>query len=160
MYNLIEYSKNYSKTTGSLWNYYRDESKSAAQGNINYSIKGSKPFDYKTRITGRLEGNDTEKEVEIVVRLKHLSNSWRTLDIPIITSEINLILTWSKSCVITSKPTRDVDPETDPAISAVNNLTNALLKTNHTKFYLPVVTLSTEDDNIQQLKSGFKRTIK
>ena len=80
MYNLIEYSKNYSKTTGSLWNYYRDEPNSGAEGNINYYIKDSKSFDYKTKITGRLEGNDTEKEVEIVVPLKHLSNFWKTSD--------------------------------------------------------------------------------
>ena len=52
MYNLIEYSKNYGKTRGSLWNYYRDEPNSSAENNINYSIKGSKSFYYKTSITG------------------------------------------------------------------------------------------------------------
>ena len=61
MYNLLEYSKSYSKTTGSLQNCYRDKSNSGAERNINYSSKGSKSFDYKTRITGRLEGNDTDK---------------------------------------------------------------------------------------------------
>ena len=71
MYNLFEYSKNYSKTTGSFWNYYRDEPNSGANNNINYLIKDSKCFDYKTSITGKLEGNITEKEVEIVVPLKH-----------------------------------------------------------------------------------------
>ena len=69
MYSLTEYSKNYSKTIGSLWNYYRDEPNSGAVGNINYSIKDSKSFDYKTSITAILEGNTTEKEVEIVVPL-------------------------------------------------------------------------------------------
>ena len=71
MYNLLEYSKNYSKTTGRFWNYYRDEPNSGANNNINYLIKDSKCFDYKTSITGKLEGNNTEKEVEIVVPLKH-----------------------------------------------------------------------------------------
>ena len=71
MYNLTEYSKNYSKTTGSLWNYYRDKPNSGTEGNINYSIKDSKSFDYKVRITERLEDNDTEKEVEVGVPLKH-----------------------------------------------------------------------------------------
>ena len=52
IYNLLEYSKNYSKTTGSLWNYYRDEPSSGAEVNIKYSIKDSKSFDYKARITG------------------------------------------------------------------------------------------------------------
>ena len=62
MYNLIEYSKNYSKITGSLWDYYRDEPNSVAERNINYSIKESKSFDYKTSITGKLEGINTKEE--------------------------------------------------------------------------------------------------
>ena len=64
MYNLIEYGKNYSKTTGSLWDYYRDEPNSGAgseNNNVNYSIKDSKHFDYKTSIIGKLEGIDTKK---------------------------------------------------------------------------------------------------
>ena len=95
MYNLIEYSKNYSKTTGSFWNYYRNERNTdlgGADNSINYSIKDSKSFDYKTSITGKLEGHNTEK----VVPLKYLSNFWRTLDMSLINCEINLILTWSK----------------------------------------------------------------
>ena len=162
MYNLIEYSKNYSKTTGSLWNYYRDEPNSGAEGNINYSIKDSKSFDYKTKITGRLEGSDTEKEVEIVVPLKHLDNFWRTLDISLINCEVNLILTWSENCVITSKARRDADPDADPAVAAINNLTNGTFKIKDRKLYVPVVTLPTKDDNklLQQLKAWFKRAIK
>ena len=54
MYNLLEYSKNYSKTTGSFWSYYRDEPNSGANNNIKYSINDSKSFDYKTSITGKL----------------------------------------------------------------------------------------------------------
>ena len=53
MYNLTEYGKNYSKTTGRLLNYYRDEPSSGAAEDINYFIKGSKSFDYETSITGR-----------------------------------------------------------------------------------------------------------
>ena len=67
MHNLLEYSKNYSKTTGILYNYYRDEPNGGANNNISYSIKDSKSSDYKTSITGKLKGNNTEKEVEIVV---------------------------------------------------------------------------------------------
>ena len=78
MYNLIAYTKNYRKTTGSLWNYYRDESNSGLGGdnnNINYSIKDLKSFDYKTSITGKLEGNNVVKDdVKIAVPLKYLSN--------------------------------------------------------------------------------------
>ena len=83
MYNLLEYSKNYRKATGSFWNYYRDEPNSGLGGdsnNINYSIKDSKSFLYKTNIIGKLGGNNTEKKVEIVFPLKYLSNFWRTLE--------------------------------------------------------------------------------
>ena len=163
MYNLLKYSKNYRKTTGNFWNYYRDEPNNGIGGennNMNYSFKDSKSFDYKTSITGKLEGNNTEKEVEIVVPLKYLSNFWRTLNMPLINCEINLILTWSEKCVLTSKATRDVVPAQgrNPAATRVNNPTNATCKITDTKFHVPVVTLSTKDDDnfLTQLKSGFK----
>ena len=60
--------------------------------------------------------------------LKHLSNFRRILDIPLINSEINLILTWSEICVLTSKATRDADSNADPAVVAINNPTNATFK--------------------------------
>ena len=165
MYNLLEYSKSYRKTTGGLWNYYRDEPNSGIGGrnnNVSYSIKDSKSFDYKTSITGKLESIDRTKDVEIVVPLKYLSNFWRTLDMLLINCEINLILTWTENCVLTSKATRDANPDVNPKIAAVNNLTNVTFKITVTKLYMPVVTLSTVDDNnfLEQLKSGFKRTIK
>ena len=86
-YSLIKYSKNYSKTTGSLWNCYKDEPNSALGGennSVNYSIKNSNSIDYKTSITGKIEGNNRTNNVKIVVPLKHLSNFKRTLDIPLI----------------------------------------------------------------------------
>ena len=67
---MLEYSKNYSKTTESFWNYYKEEPNVGANNNINYWIKDSKSFNYKTSITGKLEGNSTEKKVKIVVPLK------------------------------------------------------------------------------------------
>ena len=76
----------------------------------------------------------------------------------LINCKINVILTWSEKCVLTSKATRD---DINPTIAAVNNPTNATFKITDTKLYVAVVTLSTKDDNcLQQLKSGFKRTIK
>ena len=90
MYNLLEYSKNYRNTTGSLWNFYRDEPNSGIGGrnnNVNYSIKDSKSFDYKTSITGKLNGIDRTKDVEIIVQLKYLSNFWRTLNMPLLTAK-------------------------------------------------------------------------
>ena len=150
---MLEYCKSYSKTTGSFWNYYRDEPDSGADNNINYSIQNSKSFDYKTR-------EKDEKDVEIVVSLKYLSNFWRALDIPLINWEINLILTWSENCVLTSKATRDADPDANPAIAAIN--ANVTIKIKDAKLYVPVVTLPNEKDKIllKKLRTGFKRTIK
>ena len=150
IYNLVEHSKNYRKTTGSLWNYYRDEPNSGTVGNINYSIKDSKSFNYKTSIAGKLEVNNVEKDdVEFVVPLKYLSNFWRALDIPLINCEVSLTLTWSENCVIRRKATRDADPDADPAVARINNPTNATFK------------IKAEDDNklLEQLKIGFKKTI-
>ena len=92
----------------------------------------------------------------------HLSSFWKTLNMTLINCEINLSLTWSEKCVITNKATRDADPDANTAVAAVDNPTNATFKVKDAKLYVPVVTLSTEDDNRlpQPLKLGFKRTIR
>ena len=81
---------------------------------------------------------------------------------PLINCEVSLTLTWSEKCVITSKATREADPDADPAADEINNPTNAIFKIIDTKLYVPIVTLSAENDNklLEQLKIGFKRTIK
>ena len=164
MYNLLEYSKNYKKTTGSLWNYYRDEPSDPLSSN-------SKSFKYKTNITGNTynigageAGYDANKvgknETEVVIPLKHLSNFWRSLNIPLINCEVELILTWSKNCVLVDMTERDAGNNNDPpAIAAPTGLE---FKITDTKLYVPVVTLSKENDTklLGQLKTGFKRTIK
>ena len=94
MYNLIEYSDNYSKTSGSLWQYYKDIP--------NDNLARSESFKHKVKITGKTPNNGNTKDVEIIVPLKYLSNFWRILEIPLINCEVNLILTWSKDCVITN----------------------------------------------------------
>ena len=101
--------------------------------------------------------NLVKKEVEIVVPLKHLSNFWRTPDIALINCEVSLTLNWSREYVITSME-RIIITNTRWDTSA----TNATFKITDTKLYVPVVTLSTEDDNnfLEQLKSGVKRTTK
>ena len=118
----------------SMHNYYRDEPKSGVGGannNINYSINDSKSFDHKTIITGKLEGNNTEQEVEIVVPLKNLNNFWSTLDMPLINCEISLILTQSENCVLTSKATRDEDLDADPVVVAIDHPKNAIAINRH-----------------------------
>ena len=93
--------------------------------------------------------------------LKHLSNFWKTLSITLINCKINLILTWTENCELTSNATRDADPDADPAVAAINNPSNTTLDIKDTKLYVPVVTLSTENDKtlLEQLRTGFKRTI-
>ena len=148
LYNLLQHSKNYRKTSGSLWNYYRDEPNSGAVGNINYSIKNSKFFYYKTSITGKLEGNDIEKDdVKIVVPLKFLSNFFILLNVLLVNCEVSLTLTWSENCVITNKATREADADADPAVAGINNPTNTVFKITDCKSYVLVVTLSAENEN-------------
>ena len=91
MYNLIEYSDNYSETSGSLWQYYKDDPYD--------NIVRSESFKSKIKITGKTPAAGNTKDVEIMVPLKYLSNFWRTLEMPLINCEVNLILTWSKDCV-------------------------------------------------------------
>ena len=86
MCNLIEYSDNYAKTSGSLWQYYRDEP--------NENLADSESFKSKIKIAGKTPDDGNEKDVEIMVPLKYLSNFWTTLEMPLINCEVSLILTW------------------------------------------------------------------
>ena len=133
MYNLIEYSDNYSKTSGSLWQYYKDDH--------NDNIAQSESFKSKIKITGKTLAASNTKDVEIIVPLKYLSNFWRTLKMPLINCEVNLVLTWSPTCAISS------------ATGEIK------FKITETKLYFSVVTLSTKDNSklLPQLKSGFKK---
>ena len=163
MYNLLEYSKNYEKTSGSSFNSYRDEPNEAEiandNGAINISIRNSKSFDYKTKIVGTLADNVLEKEVTIVIPLKYLGNFWRSLDIPLINCEVTLILSWYKECVLVGRAHRG-----PPAAAAnrINSPTSAKFEITNCKLYVPAATLSAENDNklLEQLKSGFRITIK
>ena len=112
-------------------------------GNKNYSIKYSKSFNYKATITGKLEGNNAEKDdVEMFVSLKYLSSFWRTLDFTLINCEVSLNLTYPENCVLTSKATRDGDPDANPAVNEISNPTNATFKIKGTKLYVLVVFIS------------------
>ena len=143
MYNLVEYSKNYEKTTGSLWNYYRDEPNSSTDNdNITHSILNSKSFDYKVNFIGSVTNNNLIKnDVKIVIPLKHLSNFWKNLNTPLINCEVELILTWFKNFVLIDKLTRDANYGADPIVRKIDNLQNATFPITDTKLYVPFVTL-------------------
>ena len=99
MCNLIEHSDSYLTTSGSLWQYYRDElALINAENNITlFKDTGSASFKFKTKVTSQT-GNDVTKDFEIMVLLKYLSNFWRTLEMPLINCDINFFLTWSPNC--------------------------------------------------------------
>ena len=165
MYNLLEYSKNYRKTIGSLYNYYRAD---ADDNNFdNIKVINSNTFKYKNKITGNTynvnagaQGYDVNKsgtqKVELAIPLKYLVNFWRALNIPLISCEVSLELKWDKNCVIISLEQRDIGGG-----NRDNATTGATLAINDCKLYVPEVTLSKDDEIklLTNLKSGFKREI-
>ena len=80
MYNLIEYSDNYSDTSGSLWNFKRDE----IEGDVDLTVDNAPSFKYKANLIGNTENNGRKNVVKIAIPLKYLSNFWRSLEMPLI----------------------------------------------------------------------------
>ena len=126
MYNLLDYSKNYRRTIGSLYNCYRDELSDDADDNNfdNIKVVNSNTFKYKNKIIGNTYDVDTRipnpdgagqidnpiynvnkngtEEVELAIPLKYLGNFWRALNVPLISYQVSLELKWNKNCLITS----------------------------------------------------------
>ena len=135
MYNLIEYSDNYSDTSGSLWNFKRDE----IINNADATNDNNSP--YKASIIGNAENNGIRNGIKIAVPLKHLSNFWRSLEMPLINCKFKVSLNWIEKCLLTTANT-------------------AIFKITDAKLYVPIVTLA--EDNVKLLKllsEGFKRTV-
>ena len=138
MYNLIEYSDNYSDSSGSLWQFKRD----GIEGNVdltvddNHILNNSSSFKYKSSFITNRNG------VKIAVPLKYLSNFWRSLEMPLINCKIELSLKWYERCLLTVANT-------------------ATFKITDAKLYVPIVTLKTEDNAklSKLLSEGFKRSI-
>ena len=139
MYNLIEYSDNYSDTSGSLWQFKRDE----IEGNVDLTVdanhipNNSSSFKYKSSFITNRNG------VKIAVPLKYLSNFWRSLEMPLINCKVELSLKWYENCILSSAGTAATFAITD------------------TKLYVPVVTLKIEDNAklLKLLSEGFKRLV-
>ena len=165
----INYSKNYKKTIGSFYSYYSDELGGNANNN-NYNTVNSNTFRYKNKITSNtynvaagaedyiINKNGTQN-IELAIPLKYLGNVWRALNMPLISCEVSLELKWNKNCVITSLERRQVDA--GPPIVRDKAPTGATLAINYCKLYIPVVTLSKNDEIklLTNLKSGFTREI-
>ena len=138
MYKLIEYSVNYSDTSGSLWQFKKDE----IVNNADISNDNAPSFKYKANLIGTAENNGTKNRVKIVVQLKYLSNFWRSLEMPLINYKVELSLKWYEKCLLTAATTETF------------TITDA-------KLYVPIVTLSIEDNSklSKVSKEGFKRPI-
>ena len=145
MYNLIEYLDNYQDSSATLYQYQRDEppetnaTDDLTVDNSNYSFK------YKVSLLGNpvVANNIVRINEKVFVPLKYLSNFSRSLEMPLINYKIKLDLTWKKECFLST----DDD--------------NAVLIINDRKMYVPVVTLSKEDnkDFVEQQNKGFQRSI-
>ena len=142
MYNLLEYSDNYQNSTGSLYQFKRDEPQddNAEVGNNTTSLV------YKSKLIKGTDNNNINN-VKLVVTSKYVSNFFRSLEMPLVNCKIDLELTWHKDCMISS------------ADAAANHVVSFMI--TDTKLYVPVVTLSTKDNTnlTKQLNEGFKRTI-
>ena len=142
MYNLIEYSDNYQDSSATLYQYKRDE---PPDNNVDLTANNSASFKYKVNLLGNpvFTNRIVKKKLKIVVPLKYLRNFFRSLEMPLINCKIKLNLTWKKECVLST------------------DVANATFIINDTKLYVPVVTLSKEDnkDFIDQQNKGFQRSI-
>ena len=154
MYNLLEYSDNYSRISGSLWQYCREVPAVNDDENTEdfNGANATDSFNFKTKITRQTaadnnNGNiDGRVDVEIMVALKYLSNFWRAREMPLVNCEVGLILYWLANCVI-----------------IYTNIANQVSTFTITEpnIYVPLLTLSTQDNAklLPKLKSRFKRTI-
>ena len=141
MYNLLKYFDNYQDSTGSLYQLKRDEPPDNKANVVNDTTS----LVYKSKLISGTDDNNVNN-VKLVVLLKYVSSFFRSLEMPLNNCKIDLELTWHKDCIISSA---------DAAGQVVS-----FMITN-TKLYVPVVTLSTKDNNnlTKQLNDGFKRTI-
>ena len=146
---LIEYPENYQDSSATIYQYKRDEPQDDLENNL--TINTSSSFKYKVNILGNpnVVGSVARRDVKILVPLKYLGNFFRSLEMPLINCKIKLNLTWKKECVLS----------TDNDVANANN--NPVFIINDTKLYVPVVTLSKEDnkDFIEQQNKGFQRSI-
>ena len=150
MYNLIKYSDNYSDSSGSLWGFKRDEI--ANNGNVT-NDDNTPSCIYNAHLIANTEANGTKNRVKIAVPLKYLSNCWRSLEITLINCRVKLSLRWIENCVLTTA-----------AIGANATATcadSATFKIADAKLYVPVVTISAEDNArlAKQLNEGFIRLV-
>ena len=148
MYNLIEYSDNYQDSSATLYQYKRDEPPEE-DAIPDLTANNSSSLKYKIKLIGNVTevagdaAGVRRLNVKVLGPLKYLSNFFRSLEMPLINCKIKLNLTWKKECALST------------------DAREAVFITNDTKLYVPVVTLSKEDnkDFIEQQNKAFQRSI-
>ena len=145
MCNLLKYSANYADSSGSLWQFKKDELQIGI-ANPEHSVDNSPCFKYKANLLKNPAAKGILRNVEIVLPLKYLSNFFRSLEMPLINCKIHVELLWIKNCVMST---------------VVDNDNNTTFQITSTKLYVPLVTLSTKGNvNLtKQLNEGFHRSV-
>ena len=152
MCNLLEYSDNYFKTSGSLWSYYRDQVNDSAHENANNfrinnnKTKTAESFEYKTKVIARTPADNNTLDKEFVVPLRYLSTFGRFLDLSLINCEIELELKWTKNCVISEISRTSRVFGNPPVWEMATTRTRAIFQINDVKCYVLIVTLSINDN--------------
>ena len=154
MYNLIEYSDNYSDSSGSLYQFKRDKSPMSNDGNpLNVALNNSSSFKYKASPLGKAtdpDGNNRSlTNTKIVAPLKYLPNFF-FYKMPLIKSKIHLELNWNDNCAMYGTEA-----------NADGNDRETTFKITSTKLYIPIVTLSTKDNVnfTKQLNEKFESSV-
>ena len=152
IYNLIEYSSNYSETTGSSWFYSKYEAT-----NCNTDIANNNNFEYKAKLLVNTVAqpanvaNGILKKTTIAIPLKYLSNFWRSLERPLINWKVELKMKWTKYCVLSAAGNDNNNDRNDKIIFTIKGI----------KLYVPVPTLSAIDNQkfSKLLGKGFEKSV-
>ena len=148
LYNLIEYSSNYSETTGSLWFCSKDEATDFNAGIAN--TNDLKSFKYKAKLLGSTEANNANGT--IAVPLNYVSIFWRSLEMPLINCKVKLKIKWTKYCALSAAGADNVNNRDSD---------NNIFTIKDTKLYIPVVTSSARADQklTKLLSKRFERSV-
>ena len=139
MYNLIEYSDNYSDTLGSLWQFKSDD---VPAYNADLTVNDSQSFKYKAAYVGKT-ANYNDGKSSVVVPLKYLSNFRRSFEMPLINCKVHLELNLIEDCIFSSAED------------------SAKLEITDAKLHVSIVTLFTKDSVklTKLLSEKFKRSV-
>ena len=153
LYNLIEYSSNYSETTGSLWFCSKDEATDFNAGIAN--TNDLKSFKYKAKLLGSTEADNANgilKNGTIAVPLNYVSIFWRSLEMPLINCKVKLKIKWTKYCALSAAGADNVNNRDSD---------NNIFTIKDTKLYIPVVTSSARADQklTKLLSKRFERSV-